>query len=394
MASGTRRRQNASAVPPPPESATLSDVGDDTIPGGNDTTPEGGAAINPNPAPAPVATISVEDLRAIKQQIADLQAAAQQNPRRRRRSDSESDHEPAPKRSNLRGKAPVEYWGEDHPKLDAFIQQCEENFDIDGCTLDKTRVAYAASYCRGTPRTQWQEYKRRPEYGFPHVITWDDMKKELRRQLGEEHVYLNQMYEKWQRATQRNGQTGKEFGAYLQSIRTNLQELGEDDLLSEKLLLYHMRQGLRPEVRAALYLSSTVPKDWPTFLEAVARAESSIQEHKFSPHLGKHSNHKKETPVDNTTENGHSSNSHNHHAITNARGNSQAHSRGRGGRGGRGGRNSRGGHRGGRALNGTPASGANNTNKSNPSDHSKDTCFNCSKVGHWSNECPDLAPKN
>lgn len=306
-----------------------------------------------------------------------------------------SDHEPAPKRSNLRGKAPIEYWGEDHPKLDAFIQQCEENFDIDGCTLDKTRVAYAGSYCRGTPRTQWQEYKRRPEHRSPHIITWVDMKRELRRQLGEEHVYLNQMYEKWQRATQRIGQTGKEFGAYLQSIRTNLQELGEDDLLNEKLLLYHMRQGLRPEVRAALYLNPEVPKDWPTFLAAVARAESSIQEQKYSSHPGKSSVHKKVTLVNQAIENDSSSNSHNNHKSTTARGNSQAQSRGRGGRGGRGGRNSRGGYRGGKAHNNsTPASGVNNTIKTEPGDHSQDTCYNCNKIGHWSNECPDLAPKN
>ena len=49
-------------------------------------------------------------------------------------------------------------------------------------------------------------------------------------------------------ATQHIGQTEKKFGAYLQSIRTNLQELGEVDLFSKKLLLYHMRQGLRPKV--------------------------------------------------------------------------------------------------------------------------------------------------
>lgn len=87
------------------------------------------------------------------------------------------------------------------------------------------------------------------------------MKKELRRQLGEEHVYIDQMYEKWQRATQRSGQTEKEYGAYLQSIRTNLQDLGEGDFLNEKILIHHMRQGLRPAVRAALYWNPTVPAD-------------------------------------------------------------------------------------------------------------------------------------
>ena len=84
------------------------------------------------------------------------------------------------------------------------------------------------------------------------------------------------MYEKWQKAIQCNGQTGKKFGVYLQSILTNLQELMEDDLFSKKLLLYHMRQGLRSKVQAVLYLSSIVPKDWPLFLKVVAQTESFI----------------------------------------------------------------------------------------------------------------------
>ena len=273
MAGPTRRTRK---VPPPaPSSSRLSEPEDSNSPDDNADDAPGDNAAN-NPAP-PIVTMRAEDLRAMQQQITDLQAAVQLNPRRRRRSDSESD------RSNLRGKAPIEYWGKDHPELDAFIQQCEENFDIDGCTLDKTRIAYAVSYCRGTPRTQWQEHKRRHNHRFPHDITWVDMKKELRRQLGEKHVYLNHLYEKWQRATQGIDQTGKEFGAYLQSIRTNLQELGEDDLLSEKLLLYHMRQGLRPEVRAALCMNPEVPKDWPAFLAAVSRAEWVVLYKESSP---------------------------------------------------------------------------------------------------------------
>lgn len=140
--------------------------------------------------------MSVADLRAIQKQIADLQAVAQHNPRRLLRFDSESDHS-AHSSAQTVEVGPETSTGERiHPKLDAFIPQCEETLHIDGCAQDKTHVAYAGSYCHGKPETQWQEYKRRPEHRFPHVITWDDMKKEFRRQLGEEHVSLDQMYDK------------------------------------------------------------------------------------------------------------------------------------------------------------------------------------------------------
>lgn len=218
------------------------------------------------------------------------------------------------------------------------------------------------------------------------------MEKELRRQLGEEHVYIDQMYDKWQRATQRSGQTSNEFGAYLQSIKTNLQELGEGDILNKKLLIHHMRQGLRPEVQAALYRNPTISKDWPSFLVAVARAESSIyQKHKASFHASKSSTHNREKAVNKTTETGYSFTSLSNPKNANGRGNSRAQSRGRGRPEGR---SNRGGYRGGKVSSATPASGANSINSSNLNNHSKDTCFNCNKVGHWSNECPDPAPKN
>ena len=69
---------------------------------------------------------------------------------------------------------------------------------------DDTRVAYASSFLRGTPKKLWDEYANREEYQEPHIFTWTDMKKELRRQLGEEHVYMDQMYDKLQKATQRS----------------------------------------------------------------------------------------------------------------------------------------------------------------------------------------------
>lgn len=308
---------------------------------GSNNTSANNAADAAADIPAPVLTTSATDLQAMQQRIADLDAA-QQNPRRRRRSDSESDNERAPKRSNLRGKSPDKYWGENHQKLNAFIRQCELNFVIDECTREKTRIAYAGSYCRGTPQIQWEEYKRQLEHGEPHFITWDAMKKELRRQLGDEHVYFDKMYTKWLKATQRAGQTGKEFGAYLQSIWATLQDLDAAGAPSETQLIHRMRQGLRPEIRAALCWNPTVPKDWLTFLEAVVRAELSIHlENEFFSHQNKPAMHNIDKPVKNPIEGNHSHSSSHKSRESNARGNTRGRSRGRGGRGGR--RNYRGG---------------------------------------------------
>ncbi len=115
---------------------------------GNDATE--GAANYPNLA----VNITVADLQAIQRRIADLKEAVQRNSCFRWRSESEPDYERAPKRPNLKSKAPDEYWRENRQKLDVFICQWKNNFWINEYTQHKTRIAYLGSYCHGTRLTQ------------------------------------------------------------------------------------------------------------------------------------------------------------------------------------------------------------------------------------------------
>lgn len=122
------------------------------------------------------------------------------------------------------------------------------------------------------------------------------MKKELRRQLGEGPLYIEKMHDKWHEATGRGGQAVREFGAYLQSIRSVLLDLDEAGASNETQLMHRMRQGLRPEIRAAIFRIPTVPKDWPTFLEVAAQAEFIIrQEHRSISQGRQSSQHNRNT---------------------------------------------------------------------------------------------------
>lgn len=78
------------------------------------------------------------------------------------------------------------------------------------------------------------------------------------------------MYDKWRRDTQQNGQTEKEFGAYLQSIQVNLFKLDEVSTLNKTQLIYWMWQGLKSEHQAALYQNLTISKNLPAFFKAIA----------------------------------------------------------------------------------------------------------------------------
>lgn len=69
------------------------------------------------------------------------------------------------------------------------------------------------------------------------------------------------MHDKWHEATQRGGQRIREFGACLQSIRSVLLDLDEAGARNEKQPMHRMRQGLRPEIRAAIFRIPTIPND-------------------------------------------------------------------------------------------------------------------------------------
>ncbi len=216
------------------------------------------------------------------------------------------------------------------------------------------------------------------------------MKKKLRRQLEKEHLYIDEMYNKWQRAAQRANQTGKEFGQYLKFIWSNLLDLEEDGTPNETQLIHRIRQGLRSKIRADLYRNLTVPKDWPIFLEAVARADSSIYlEHKTTSNAAKSSSHNKEKQADKFTDSNHSHGSSHKSEGTNARGNTKGQFCGCRSR------KSLSNYRGSKvANNGKSASGSYSTKPSNFTDHSKDNCFICGKVGHLSNKFLAFTQKN
>ena len=84
------------------------------------------------------------------------------------------------------------------------------------------------------------------------------------------------MYNKWQKATKRTNQTDKEFGVYLQSIRSNLLDPDIVEAPNERQLIHRIQQGLRSKIHVVFYRNPTVSKNLPIFLEVVMSVKSSI----------------------------------------------------------------------------------------------------------------------
>ncbi len=69
------------------------------------------------------------------------------------------------------------------------------------------------------------------------------------------------MYDKCQKAAPRINQTGKEFGAYLQSMRSNLLDLSAAGASNATQLIHCIQRELRSEICTTVYQNPIVPKD-------------------------------------------------------------------------------------------------------------------------------------
>ncbi len=138
------------------------------------------------------------------------------------------------------------------------------------------------------------------------------------------------MYNKWQRAAQRTNQNDKEFRAYLQLIQSNWLDFNKVGACNKSQIIYCIQPNVRSEIRIASYCNSTVFKDWPTFLEAVVNAESSIHsEYRTTSKAAKPLYHNRKKQADKSTNNNHSHGSSHKSQKINTQSNTQGRSRGR-----------------------------------------------------------------
>ena len=177
--------------------------------------------------------------------------------------------------SNLKSKMPDVYTGKSHKKLHEFFRQCVEHFEALNCEVNHpSSIAFAASLLRGnTTGPMWVDYRSSLAPG--HIVTWDEFKKVLRDDLGDEDAFIDKTWSKFFSYHQRSNESVRSFTTTLHQLRSILQEYDPLLLPSESLMIRRLRSALRPEICAALYNTDERVKSYSAFLNKVMSAEAS-----------------------------------------------------------------------------------------------------------------------
>lgn len=157
-----------------------------------------------------------------------------------------------------------------------FNHQCRRYFRVARCSPnDPESIAFAALSVRGeTPAHVWAEYEKAlPPH---HRVTWEEFLKVLRNDLGCEKTFIDKTWSTYFGLSQRPTESVRAYSVQLQQTCSVLQEY-DRNYPRESEMIRRVRDGLRPEIRAALYTLPEQTDSYNSFVNSAMQAEASVQ---------------------------------------------------------------------------------------------------------------------
>lgn len=170
---------------------------------------------------------------------------------------------------------PDVYMGLSHSELHEFLRQCVEYLSVAKASLDDPgTMSFVATFFRGkTTGPTWSDYQKSLAPG--HVVTWNEFKRVLRSDLGDEDAFINKTWSKWFTYHQRSGESVQTFSVTLQELRAILLKYDSASAPTDSMMIRRICHALRPEIRAALYNTGERVESFTTFLNKAMSAEAS-----------------------------------------------------------------------------------------------------------------------
>ena len=280
-----------------------------------------------------------------------------------------------PSTSRTRVKAPDAYYGKTLKEHTNFMWQCEVAFRQDASyfTADATKVLHGMQALRGEPRDRWKAFE--DEHGRDcHTF---ELFSEFLLNLIQDPVNRQlAAAEKYHAAEQRQGQSVHSFATYVEDLENDL------EAFTDEQRRLHLLARFRPDLKAALRSMQNLPLRRTELVSLAARIEDNLRQ----PSTGRASL-RRPNPA---AHQGYLPSQQNPNSIPMGIGASASRpSRGTGSSYRRGGGRGRGGAA-------APA------DRVGTADLSHIECYNCHRMGHYSNACTqrsssaaaDNRPKN
>ena len=349
----------------------------------------------PIPAPTPAPVVSEELFKKFMKAYLETNQGLRQPPEEREQI--------------FKAKIPEIYYGKSHMDCYHFCQQCEEYFETTRAT-GFNWTPFAASFLRGNISVCWAQFKRRNRGEKLTPITWTEFKAFLWKNLGESKSFVNGIWRKLKRDSQYQLEEIYDWASHLKHLQSILLEFDPVAVPTEVTMVRYFEEGLKPSTKAKMDQDNSQLINYEELVAKAVRAEakaglrpsSYMRETDLSCFRGNRPAHTTAHKVQTqgAVNRGDNSKTSKDPASTPASASTQDPESSDKGRKDKKKKQHR-DKRDSRESRDTPASGVNVTEvgdkkgRRKRKDPSEVTCYNCNKLGHYADKCPEpRKPKN
>lgn len=171
-------------------------------------------------------------------------------------------------KSKLRIQAPEKYDSQNLRRYREFIRHCEVAHQLqpDEYPTDRTKLLHASLSLEGETLDAWLRHER----DTAGEATWEDFKMVLRNLLQDPVTRTLTQGLRYDRATQRPGQTVQQFVNYLEEIEAEMEPYSDGHRRQ------HLMAKLRPELRRALGNYQTLPATRAEVINLAIQLEANM----------------------------------------------------------------------------------------------------------------------
>ena len=222
-------------------------------------SPELVPALNPAPVPAPAPPSSDELFKKFMKAYLESYGEPRQ---------------PSEEREQiLKAKVPEVYYGKSHMDCYHFCQQCKDHFETAG-TTGFNQTLFVAFFLYRNINMCWAQFKRHNRGKKLTPITWIEFKAFLRKNLGESKSFIDSIRRQLKRDSQYQLEEVCDWASHLEHLQSILIEFDPAAASTESTMVRYFEEGLKPFIKAEMDQDAIHLDDYKELVAKAMRAEA------------------------------------------------------------------------------------------------------------------------
>ena len=180
---------------------------------------------------------------------------------------------PAEREQLLKAKVLEVYYGKLYMDCYYFCQQCKDHFETAEAT-GTNRTPFAAFFLRENISVCWTQYKRCHRGEERISISWTEFKAFLRKNLGESKSFIDSIWKKLKRDSQYQLEEVYDWASHLKHLQSILMEIDLAATLTKSTMVRYFEEGLKPSIKAEINQDATHLDDYEELVAKAVRVKA------------------------------------------------------------------------------------------------------------------------